>query len=304
MSLDRYHQLTSQAEEAFVGGDGTLALSLLEQAEQQAAQLDELDLVNQAFCRQCYVAIEFDDLGHTVDVARLKQILLASDNLTTRWMAAHYVSLASVMLGEKEQALTYGERSLAIAEELGDSSRAAASTNLFGTLAAQASRFDDAEQALRSALTQYVTGDSDYSLLMQAQIRDNLGYVLMCTDRLGQGIDLCSQALHTIEQLDAEHYLPQVLQDLCFGHLMDDDLETAGSLGERGLELARSYNDVLVAKNLLYLLAETWVRAGDRFRARRFLSELTQYYPEIGQSEEVIDLLMETDFTQVVNLRG
>ena len=46
------------------------------------------------------------------------------------------------------------------------------------------------------------------------------------------------------------------------------------------------------------------VRRGDTFRARRYLRELTAYYPEVGVSEEIIDVFLQTDLTTVVNLRG
>ena len=43
---------------------------------------------------------------------------------------------------------------------------------------------------------------------------------------------------------------------------------------------------------------------GDTFRARRYLRELAAYYPEVGVSEEIIDVFLATDLTSVVNLRG
>ncbi len=46
------------------------------------------------------------------------------------------------------------------------------------------------------------------------------------------------------------------------------------------------------------------VRRGDTFRARRFLRELTHFYPEVEMNEEIIDVFLATDLTNVVNLRG
>ena len=46
------------------------------------------------------------------------------------------------------------------------------------------------------------------------------------------------------------------------------------------------------------------MRRGDTFGARRYLHELTAYYPEAGVSEEIIDVFLATDLTTVVNLRG
>ena len=46
------------------------------------------------------------------------------------------------------------------------------------------------------------------------------------------------------------------------------------------------------------------MRRGDTFKARRYLRELTAYYPGVGISEEIIDVFLATDLTSVVNLRG
>ena len=55
---------------------------------------------------------------------------------------------------------------------------------------------------------------------------------------------------------------------------------------------------------MLFLLSETAVRRGDTFRARRYLRELAEHYPDVGVSEEIIDVFLVTDLTAVVNLRG
>jgi hypothetical protein len=62
--------------------------------------------------------------------------------------------------------------------------------------------------------------------------------------------------------------------------------------------------DQLIAKNCLFLLSEIAVRRGDTFRARRYLRELSAHYPEVGVSDEIIEVFLATDLTTVVNLRG
>ena len=59
-----------------------------------------------------------------------------------------------------------------------------------------------------------------------------------------------------------------------------------------------------MVKNSLFLLAEVAVRQRDRFRARRYLSELVRCYPEVAPDEEIIDVFLDMDLTRVVNLRG
>ena len=83
-----------------------------------------------------------------------------------------------------------------------------------------------------------------------------------------------------------------------------DELDMASNCGERALELAIEHDDQQIAKNCLFLLSEIAVRRGDTFGARRYLHELTAYYPEAGISEEIIDVFLATDLTTVVNLRG
>jgi hypothetical protein len=85
---------------------------------------------------------------------------------------------------------------------------------------------------------------------------------------------------------------------------MADDLDRASECGEKALDLAVEFEDDQVAKNCLFLLSEIAVRRGDTFRARRYLRELTAYYPEVGVNEEIIDVFLATDLTSVVNLRG
>ena len=57
---------------------------------------------------------------------------------------------------------------------------------------------------------------------------------------------------------------------------------------EKALELAIEHSDQQIAKNCLFLLSEIAVRRGDTFGARRYLHELTAYYPEVGISEAII----------------
>jgi hypothetical protein len=139
---------------------------------------------------------------------------------------------------------------------------------------------------------------------MAAQVEDNLGYVMLCTDRLEEGLAHCERARAVMEEMDANHYLYETLQDLCYGYVLVDDLDRADECGSKALELALEFDDEQIAKNCLFLLSEIAVRRGDTFKARRYLHELTAFYPEAGVSEEIIEVFLATDLTSVVNLRG
>jgi len=236
-------------------------------------------------------------------IPELRRILLRASEPRTRWMAAYYAAVGFDIDREHEQARFYAKRAFDLVEEVGDPAVVGASANLLGKLALASSDFVEAEVAYRRSLDTYVHLDG-YNQVMAAQVKSNLGYALLCLERLDEGVTFCEAARRAMEQLGAHRLVHDAYQYLCYGHLLRDDVDAARRYGERGLELALEAGDRLVVKNLMFLLAEVAVRSGDRFRARRYLHELAQYYPELDISDEIIDLLMATDFTRAVNLRG
>jgi len=301
---ERFEELLGLAQAAFAAGELARSVELFAEAERLAAEHGEQDLVDRAFCDRCAVLIELDQAAQQVQ--RLKRILLSSRDAKNRFLAAYYTAVAYFNDEEFERASPYAQRAESLAEELGEPGLLARSANLTGNLAVRSSRFDDAEDAYRRALSLH-SGEQGYLRIMEAQETDNLGYVLICTDRLEEGLHLCEQARATLESAQADQisdYLHQTLQDLCYGYLLNADLQRAEEAGERALELALANDDRLVVKNCLFLLGEVAVRRGDTFRARRRLRELASYYPEVALSEEIIDVFLATDMTSVVNLRG
>ncbi len=296
-----YELHRKRAEAAFAAGNTEAALHAWRQAESEASRRGDTERADLAFCNQAAILIDLER-GDTC-LPRLKRILLGSGRPRARWMASYYTGMALYMATKLREAMGYARRALSFADELGEQAPRAATNNLVGNIAVLDSRFEDAETAYRGALDAY-QGLEGYHRSMAALVRDNLGYVLMCTDRLHPGLELCDQSRRELESQNASHLLPQPLQDLCYGHLLDGSLEEARLRGERGLELAMDTGDDLVVKNTLFLLAEIAVREGDRFRARRFLAELVRCYPEVGPDEDIIDVFLDVDLTRVVNLRG
>ncbi len=281
-------------------GELAAAAASFERAEEAAVAAGDPELRDRAFCNRCAVLVEMGTVGEQVPA--LQRVLLRTRDPKTRWMAAYYSAVAYDLREQREDAHRFARRALELAPEVDDPSGEAATANLVGTLALAASRFEEAESAYTRSLELYDTLE-DYHRLMAAQVRDNLGYTLMCRDAVAEGIHLCEAAVSCMRELDARHYLHQPLQDLCYGYLLEGSLDSARECGEESLELAMALDDRLVIKNLLFLLGHVAGRAGDPFRARRFLGELACWYPELALSDEMTDVLMNTELLSVVNLR-
>jgi len=296
---ERFEELCGRAKLAFTEGDADRSVELYEAAELLADEHGEADLADRAFCYRCSVLIELDR-AHG-EIPRLKRILLASQDATNRWLAAYSTAVAFDLDDDLERACSYARRALELVPD--DPVQRARAANLNATLALRSSRFDEAETWYGDALEAH-RGLDGYDLINAAQVKDNLGYVLMCTDRVEQGLVLCEEACSSLEAMKVDYGLYEVLQDLCYGYILADRLDAAQECGERAFELAREHDDALVVKNCLFLLSEIAVRRGDAFRARRHLRDLAAYYPEVAVSEEIIDVFLTTDLTTVVNLRG
>jgi len=299
--IPRFDDLMRSAEAAFTHDDFEGSAALYAEAVEVARQFGDNDHADRAFCNHCSVLVELDRGAD--QIPKLKEILLRSSNTRNRFHAAYCTAVAYDISGEADKAQSYADRATVFADELGDPVSASRSLNLVGNLSIRSSKFPEAESAFVRSLEAHHELDGHHRMT-EAQVRDNLGYVMMCTDRLHEGIDLCEEARSELERIGADHYLYETLQDLCYGHLVADNLDRAKECGEKALDLAVEFEDDQVAKNCLFLLSETAVRRGDTFRARRYLRELTAYYPEVGISEEIIDVFLATDLTSVVNLRG
>ncbi len=298
---ERYDRLMSVAEQALGVDDFESSAALFAEAESVARELGEKDLADRAFCNRCSVLVELDQGAD--QIPKLKEILLSSGDTRNRFLAAYCTGVAYELSEDLERADSYARRAISLAREIGDRSLEHRSLNLVGKLAVRASRFDEAEDAFRRCMEAH-DGADGYQRVAAALVEDNLGYVMLCTDRLDEGLQHCERARAVLEDLGAEHYRYEILQDLCYGYVLADELDMAFSCGTEALELAIADSDEQIAKNCLFLLSEIAVRRGDTFGARRYLHELTAYYPEAGVSEEIIDVFLATDLTTVVNLRG
>ncbi|RLE22652.1 MAG: hypothetical protein DRJ65_13435 [Acidobacteria bacterium] len=302
MMVERYDRLLGEAQEAFASGDLQAALRHFEAAQALASNDGDVDRADRAACNACFVRIELGQAEEQIPL--LRRLFMGTLHPRNRCTAAYNMAAAYLNLEDFDSAMEWADRSGELAENVDEPSLAAGVHNQQASLALRFSRFEEAESGFNLALNAMESLGETFQIAGRATVLGNLGYALMCTDRLEEGLGLCEQARATLDELSADHLIYENLQDLCYGYILNDQLEQAHAAGERALILAEHYDDNQVMKNCLFLLAEVAVRRGDAFRGRRYLRELAEFYPEIGMNEEIIDVFLTTDLTNVVNLRG
>ncbi len=301
MTDARFAELRALARDTDLAGRPEDAVAIWDGAILECEAAGRDDLRDLATCLRCTPLLKLDRLAG--EIGTLQRVLLRAARAETRSLAAYYLAVAYDLEEDGERAHDYARRAFELADSVDDPAHRAAAANLAGTLALNRSDFDQAESAYARAIETFALVDG-YGPIMAAQARDNLGYVYLCTGRVEAGVDQVEDACKAMESCGAEDFLYQGLQDLCYGYILQNRLEAAKTVGRRGLELAQTHDDPLVVKNLLFLLGEACVRSGERFQARRYLSELTRYYPDLANSDEMVEVLLGMDLTEVVNLRG
>jgi tetratricopeptide (TPR) repeat protein len=299
---ERFDALCNAAQEAFARDELALSLSTFEEAVTWASDNGDPILADRARCNAAYVRIEMGE-GRSA-IPELRRVFMRTPDPRNKWSAVYTIAVAYDVDGDVENACGWARRATELVVRIGDDDATVRTHNLAGVLALRHSEFAEAESFFETCLDSTWDESQPHQRTARASVVANLGYILVCGDRVDQGIQMCERARRVFEQENAEHLLYENLQDLCYAYILADRLDPAQECGERAFDLAVEHNDCSVAKNCLFLLSEVSVRKGDSFRARRYLKELTTYYPELGLSDDIVDVFLTTDLTQVVNLRG
>jgi len=302
MDRGRFDELLALAGEAFAEGRLAEALAVFSEAEALARNAGQDTPADRALCNACFVRIEMGRAEESIPI--LRRVFMASKDPRNRCVSAYNLSAAFINTGDIEKARQWAERAQGLIGQVDDFSLRAGVSNQAGSLALKCSDFEAAQSAFEDARAALDTLPSEVAEANRATVLDNLGYCRICREELDEGLQLCEEARRRLEKINAEHLLYEPLQDLCYGYILNGKLEKAHACGEKAIALAEKYEDLQVMKNCLFLLAEVSVRRGDAFRARRYLRELAEFYPEVEMNEEMIDIFLMTDLTHVVNLRG
>lgn len=292
----RYLRLTQLAQRAFSHGQLHRSLRLFEAAAAEAERLGDRELCDRAFCNRCVVLAELDRLNSVA--IELKQVLMRSRDPFTSWMAAYYTSQLYEFEANIARALAYARRASELAEACGERRALVHSANQHGVLALKDSRFAEASERFSEALRLGIEERSDPVTL--AIVRDNLGYCLMCTGKVDDGMALCADAAATLEAAGSRQYLPEVFQDLCYGRLQQGRFEEARVAGERALVLAREFEHPTVERNTLMLLADAAMDSDDGGAADEYLERLSAHYPDFRGMKA---FLQAFNVREVINLK-
>jgi tetratricopeptide (TPR) repeat protein len=294
---ERYLRLTELGQRAFSRGRLERALRLFSVAEEEARRIGDRELQDRAFCNRCVALVELDRLDGAV--GELKHVLMRSRDPFTAWMAAYYTAQVYEFEENIPRALAYARRAAELAEACGERRARKGSSNQLGVLALRDSRFGEAADCFRTALG-LASEDGDDPMNL-AVARDNLGYCLMCTSRVAEGLALCEDAAASLESLGTSQLLAEVYQDLCYGALQQGEFATARVHGERALEFARTHANDSVERNTLMLLADAAMDEGDDNVANEYLERLAAHYPDFAGMKAFMQAF---NVREVINLKA
>jgi len=294
---ERYLRLTRLAQRAFSLGRLERSLRLFAAAEDEAKRLGDRELADRAFCNRCVVLVELERLDGAI--GELKHVLMRSRDPFTAWMAAYYTAQVYEIEDNRKRALAYARRASELAEASGELRARKGSANQLGVLALKSSEFAEAAASLRVAL-ELAAADGDDPINL-AVARDNLGYCLMCTGAVAEGVHLCEDAAASLEARRARHLLPEVYQDLCYGALQRGALEEAKGFGEKALAVAHEFAHTTVERNTLMLLADACLDEGREDEADGYLERLAAHYPDFRGMKTFMHAF---NVREVINLKA
>ncbi len=294
---ERYLRLTQLAQRAFSAARLERSLRLFSAAEEEARRLGDRELGDRAFCNRCVVLLELDRLDGAV--GELKHVLMRSRDPFTSWMAAYYTAQVYEAEGNLSRALAYARRASEQAETCGDRRTLFHSANQHGVFALKSSQFEEAAGRFRTALQ--LAPELGIDATSVSISRDNLGYCLMCTGEVSQGIALSQDAAAGLEAIGARQFLPEVYQDLCYGALQEGRFADAREWGEKALAVAHTFNHPTVERNTLMLLADAAMDLEDDEATESYLQALSAHYPDFRGMKS---FLRTFNVREVINLKA
>ncbi len=297
---DDFEGLQARGQAAFDEGRLAESIGLLEQALAWAEQHGDLRQADLAFCNLTSAQIARDDKQplSAATLQRLREVLLASEDLTNCRLAAYNLARAFEFRNDSKKGLFYARIALDRAELLGRSDWIASSHNQIGNFLLAESFFDQAAAEYELALSLYPRAAE----LRRALVQGNLGYCSVARGMAKTGLDLLYRSFRVLARLGSETDVAVAHADLCYALLEVGRARDAVRHGGKALALAERCGAKDVVKNSLYLLGAATQQGGDRQGAHDcFLRLQERYYPS---TPFVAEFLLSVDVRRMINLRA
>jgi len=297
MLRSRYDSLRDRGSELTFRGQFRRALRRYRLARLYADRIGEPALEDAADLNVAMVLLQLGQAARGEE--GLREILLRTSDPRMEFNAAYYLASSLRAQARHEKAQTYAVRALDRARRLRSDSLIAAAEMLLGNILLAQSYTDAALEHYHVALEirERETEDNRYSL---AILLENIGYCLMLGGDPANGITHVDRALELATEVGDRRCEAECLQDLCYGHLLAEDLVRAAGFGERGLELAREQRYDDVRENCHYLLGEIRGRLGDDDARDEHFESLQELHPELPFLR---DFLCAVDVTRIITLK-
>jgi tetratricopeptide (TPR) repeat protein len=275
------------------------AREVFSEAHRYAESVGARRAADRAYVNVCTLALDLDRTLDAESFQKLREILMAGEDLVTCWLASYNLARAYEFEKEHRKGLFYARIALDRSRVLEARSWLASSHNQIGNFLLAESRFEEALQEYRAALSLL---DGDGRSVRTAAIFDNLGYTFVMLGREREGLRLLYRSLRDLQALGyrREKILPHL--SLCFALLEIGRYRLALRHGARALALAEETNETDSIKHALFLIGEAAQQSGDPSAARESFEHLQRrYFPDAAHLPE---MLLAVDVRKLVNLKA
>ena len=298
VSRQTYDDLYRQVEEQVRHGDYRTALKLGRRALTVARELDDLALIHKAISNLSVIYLE---LGHPKRAEQgLREIILRSSDTSIICGAAYNLAISLRRQKRIERATFFAEKALEKARALRHRVWLSRTHNLLGNIRLCQSDFDGALGFYRKALRIRLMMEED-TRFSRAILLDNIGYCWLLKRRYRKGIDLIHQALQLAEGVNSRRYIAESSQDLCFGYMKLDSLDSAASYGKKALKISERHGYTDIVRNCYYLLGEVYNLVGDERQSVNYFDKLQALYPHLPFLRE---FLRTFDVSDIIALKN
>jgi tetratricopeptide (TPR) repeat protein len=292
-----YEEFSNDGRAATLVGDFRRALRRYRLARAYAHRIDDDALSDVSDVNIAMVRLQLGDAEGAEE--RLREILLRTSDPRVEFTAAYYLASSLRKQSRFDKALVYGKRALDRARRLGSDDFIAAGEMLLGNVLLARTYTDAALGHYREALRIQKSRPEDnrYSL---AILLENIGYCLLLGGEHADGVTHIEQALALATEIGDRRCEAECYQDLCYGHLLQDDLEPAREFGALALSLACRHGYRDIEENCHYMLGEIFGRQGNDDSRDVHFQRLQELFPDVPHLR---DFLCAVDVTRIITLK-